>query len=149
MVQALLEDGAEVVPDLGIVVGALAGDVGELLEHLAGELAADRVEGVVLLQHLARDVEREVLGVDDAADEAEVGWEQLVAVVDDEDAAGEQLQRLAVLHEQVGRRLAGDVQERDDWIGASALMWRWRGARRRQDEAAHDVLLELPCNPPL
>jgi hypothetical protein len=57
------------------------GDLGEELEALLDQVLPDDLEDLVLLQRLARDVEREVLGVDDAADEAEPLGDELLAVV--------------------------------------------------------------------
>ena len=65
---------------LGVVVLVLR-DLRKQLERFLDQVLADDLEDLVLLQGLARDVEREVLGVDDAADEAEPLGDELVAVV--------------------------------------------------------------------
>lgn len=80
LVDAQLEVLGERVVELGVVVLVL-GDLGEQLEALLDQVLADDLEDLVLLQGLARDVEREVLGVDDAADEAEPLRDQFLAVV--------------------------------------------------------------------
>jgi hypothetical protein len=59
--------------------------------------SAPHLEDLVLLQRLARDVERQVLRVDDALDEGEPLGDQVLAVVHDEDAADVELNVAAVL----------------------------------------------------
>merc|ERR1712167_297727 len=62
----------------------------ELVEHLdrlLDEVLLDDLEDLVLLERLARDVERQVLRVDDALDELEELGHDVLAVVHDEDAA--------------------------------------------------------------
>ena len=64
---------------------------GQQRARQADALLADDLEDLVLLQGLARDVERQVLRVDDALDEVEVLRDEIVAVVHDEDAADVEL----------------------------------------------------------
>ena len=47
----------------------------------------DDFEFLFLLQHLARDVERQVVVVEDALDEAEPLGDEFLAIVHDEEAA--------------------------------------------------------------
>src|SRR3546814_17394238 len=62
--------------------------------------------------HLAADIQRQVGGIDHAAQEAQPGWYQLVAAVGDEDPAHIQLElRLARRLEQVRRPAAGHEQQ--------------------------------------
>jgi hypothetical protein len=61
----------------------------------------------VVLQHLARDVERQIFRVDHAADEAQIGRQQ-VGVVGNEDAAHIEFDlALAVRLEQVNGFVVG------------------------------------------
>lgn len=73
------------------------GDVGEHLEGLLDEVLANDLEDLVLLKSLARDVEGEILGVDDTLDEVEVLGDEVLAVVHDEDAANVELDVVALL----------------------------------------------------
>src|SRR3546814_13395467 len=57
-----------------------------LAQHLLAESAADLGEARVVLQQLAADIQRQVFGIDDAAQEAQVGRQQLRAVLRDEDS---------------------------------------------------------------
>ena len=69
---------------------------------------------LVLLEHLARDVERQRVAVHDALNEAEVLGQQLVELVGDHHAAHVELQvvlLLVVVLVEVVRRLLGDVQD--------------------------------------
>ena len=64
----------------------------------------------ILLQHLARDVEREVRRIDDAADEAQIQRQKLAGPVGDEDAPHVELdaaRRLPVPQVERRRRTAG------------------------------------------
>src|SRR6185503_17815297 len=102
---------AELAPEDEVLLRLALGELLQALQDLPGELLLDLGEGLVLLQHLARDVEREVLRVGDAAEEAQVSRGELLAVLDDEDALGVEAEALAVALEEVGRGLLGDVQE--------------------------------------
>jgi hypothetical protein len=117
-VNAELEVLAKGLVELGKVVLVL-GDLGEHVHALLDDVLADDLEDLVLLERLARDVEREVLRVDDAADKVEVLGDQVLAVVHDEDAADVELDVVALLLglEQVKRRPLGN--------------WEAEGATRR------------------
>ena len=54
-------------------------------DHAAGERLAHLHDLRIVLQHLARDIERQILAVDDAAHEAQIGGQQL-RIIGDEDA---------------------------------------------------------------
>lgn len=90
------------------------GDLAEQLEALLHEVLADDLQDLVLLEHLTRDVEGEVLGVDHALDEPEPLGDELAAVVRDEHAAHVQLDVVGLLLalEEVEGRAAGDEQHR-------------------------------------
>ena len=94
-----------------------------------------------LLQDLARDVERQVARVDDAAHEAQVRRHQLLGVVHDEDAPDVQLDAVALLAvPQVERRVLRDVQQLRVFVAAFDL-----GVHvgERRLEVVRDVLVEL------
>ena len=68
---AELEVLAEGLVELCVVVLVL-GNLSKHVEALLHDVLLDDLEDLVLLQHLARDVERQVLAVNDALDEVEV-----------------------------------------------------------------------------
>lgn len=71
----------------------------------------------MLLQHLARNVERERVRVDKAQQEGEVARQELLECIRDEDAAHVQAHRglaLVVVIVKVIRRLVWDVQDRTE-----------------------------------
>lgn len=51
----------------------------------------DHLEYFVLLQHFSRDVQRQVIRIDDTFDKAEPLWDEFLAVVHDEDSPDVQL----------------------------------------------------------
>ena len=76
----------------------------------------------VLLEDLAADVEGQVLGVDDAAHEAQVGRQEFLVVVGDEDAADVELDAgLVVGVVEVEGSLRRDVEEGRVLDGALGL----------------------------
>ncbi len=89
------------VQNLQVGLGVLLPHLVEDVEDLLGQSLADQGDEAVLLQHLARDVELEVRRVDDAADEAEILRQQVLALLHDLDALDVELQP----------RLRGDVIE--------------------------------------
>merc|ERR1712144_202283 len=95
-----LDAELQVLPELLIellVVVPLLRDLGHHLDALLHQVLLDHAEDLVLLQGLARDVERQVLRVDDTLHEAEPLRDQLVAVIHDEDAADVELDVVALL----------------------------------------------------
>ena len=81
-------------------------------EHALGAAVADRLHVAAFLQQLAADVERQIIGVDHALDEAQVGGQQCLGVVHDEDALDVELDAgLLVAIPQVHRRLGRDVEQ--------------------------------------
>ncbi|KAI3479872.1 hypothetical protein L1887_58069 [Cichorium endivia] len=96
LVDAELEVLAKGLVELGKVVLVL-GDLGDHVEGLLDDVLADDLEDLVLLERLARDVEGQVLRVDDALDKVEVFGDDVLAVVHDEDAADVELDVVALL----------------------------------------------------
>lgn len=107
---------AELLVELFVVVLVFA-DVVEQLHTLLDEILSDHLQDFALLQRLARDVQRQILRVNDTLDEAEVLGDQLFAVVHDEHPSHIQLYVVALLavfkkvkrsstrHEQQGTEL--------------------------------------------
>ena len=105
---------AERLVELGEVVLVLR-NLGEEVHALLDEVLADDLEDLVLLEGLTRDVEGQVLGVDDTLDEVEVLGDELLAIVHDEDAADVELDVVALLlllEEVEGRAEREEDQQR-------------------------------------
>ncbi len=107
----LLEHPAEVVPEGGVLLLVLR----QLLQHpqhLLHRRLADGVDGAVALQDLARDVERQVVRIDQPAHEAQPGRHQFLGVVHDEDPLDVELDAVAPLTvPQVEGGAGGDVEQ--------------------------------------
>src|SRR5262249_463005 len=69
LVKAFLEHGPEIIPKFGILVRRLAGLLRKFAQYLPCQLLANSRDHGVRLQHLATDVERQVLAITDAAQE--------------------------------------------------------------------------------
>ena len=90
-------------------------DLGEEVHALLHDVLANDLEDFVLLEGLTRDVEGEILGVDDTLDEVEVLGDEVLAVVHDEDAADVELDVVALLlllEEVEGRTGSEENQQR-------------------------------------
>merc|ERR1712144_160717 len=104
---------AELLPELVVVLGILS----NLVEHLDGlldQVLLDDLEDLRALQHLTGDVERKVLGVNNALDEGEELGDKLLAVVGDEHTTHVQLDVGALLGwlEHVKGSTLGHKQDR-------------------------------------
>src|SRR5262249_59069351 len=84
--EALLEHRAELRPALLKRLAPLVPHLGEGGGEPPDEVAADRLDLAVLLQDLARHVERQVVGGHHPAHEAQPRRQELLAVVHDEHA---------------------------------------------------------------
>ena len=116
------------MPEGGVVLRRLLGLSLELAQDSLDHGAADLGHQGVGLQHLAADVERQVLGIDDAAQESQVGRHQPGAVVGDEHPLDVELQLVLPL---------GLIQVE-------------RPARRHEEETAvldHPFRLEMQMHP--
>ncbi len=99
----------------GELLRLVARDLLEQVEHALHAGGLDPLQLAILLEDLAADVERQVVGVDDTADEAQVVRQELLGRVHDEDALDVELQPLALVasaHHQVERRLLRHVEQR-------------------------------------
>ena len=77
-----------------------------------------------LLQDFARDVERQVVRVDDAADEAQIRRHQLLGVVHDEDAPHVQLDAVAMVAvPEIERRARRDEEQLGVLLPPSTFAW--------------------------
>ena len=66
-------------------------DLVEELKSLLDNVLLDDLHDLVLLESLTRQVERKILRVDDALDEAEPLWDQIGSIVGDEDTSDVEL----------------------------------------------------------
>jgi len=78
----------------------------EQIHAFLNDVFADDFEDLVLLKGLARNVERQILGINNAFDEIEVLWDEVLAVVHDEHSTDVELDVVALLFalEKIERR---------------------------------------------
>ncbi len=120
LVDAFLDHRAEGVPDLGEGLGILLAQRLQLADHAGRHGLPDLRELRIVLQHLPGEVQRQILGIDDAADETQIGRQQ-VRIVGDEDAPHiEGRVALAVRLEQV-ERLLRFRREQQHRVGVATL----------------------------
>ena len=86
LIETLLQHRAEIVPEFVIFVGRFARLLCELAQHPPGQLLANSRRHRVRLQHLAADVEGQVLAVDNAAKEPQIRRQKTCPLIGDEDA---------------------------------------------------------------
>ena len=140
LAHAFLEHAPELGPEPGVLV-LVAGELLQQAEHPLRAAGADRVDVAAVLQDLARHVERQVGRVDHAAHEAQVGRQEVLGVVHDEDAPHVELEAVALLPvPEVERRLRREVEELRVLLAALDPVVR-PGERRL--EVVRDVLVEL------
>merc|ERR1719261_233787 len=116
LVDAELDVLAKLLVKLLEVLGVLL-DLAEQLDALLDNVLLDHLKDLVLLQGLTRDVERQILGVDDALDKGEPLGDEILAVVHDEDAAHVELDVARVLLlglEEVKGRTLGHKEDRGE-----------------------------------
>merc|ERR1719261_466198 len=116
LVDAELDVLAKLLVELLEVLGVLL-DLAKELDALLDDVLLDQLEDLVLLERLGRDVERQVLRVDDALHEGEPLGDEVLAVVHDEDAADVQLDVARVLLvrlEEVKRRALRHEKDRGE-----------------------------------
>ncbi len=111
LVQAFLDDRAEMLPHFREFLGLALGELAEFLHHAIGHALADRGEHVALLDQFARDIERQVGAVDHEADEPEPAGQKIRVLGDQHAAHIELVAPLALRIEQVERPRAGNEGE--------------------------------------
>lgn len=89
----VLAEGLVELVEVVFVLSNLADEV----EGLLDKILADNLENLVLLEGFARDVQREILRVDDTLDEVEILRNEVLAVVHDEDTANVELDVVTLL----------------------------------------------------
>ena len=85
LVEPFLQHRAEVLPERRVLLGCLLGPLGEVGEDPLDQPGANLRQDRVVLQGLAADVEREIGRIHHAPHEAEIGRQQPLALVGDED----------------------------------------------------------------
>jgi hypothetical protein len=111
-VETFLEWTVVLGDELRVLLGIVGGDGLQLGKDLFDAGGLDTGEYFVLLQDLARDVEREVFGVDDAADKAKVLGKQVLGIIHDEDAPDVELDAALVVGlVEIERSLGRNVEE--------------------------------------
>ena len=90
---------------MGVVFGAVFGNVFQHGQNFFHRTCANLVQITALLQNFTRYVQRQIIGIDNAFDEAQIHGHQLLHIVHDEHALHIQLHaafRLAVVHVKRG-----------------------------------------------
>src|SRR5271165_2006117 len=111
LIEALLDHAAEMLPHLGEFFRLAFGELAELLHDSVGHALADGGENGAFLNHLARDVERQVGAVDDEADETQPARQDIGVLGDEHPTHVELVATLAGRVEQVERPRTGDEGE--------------------------------------
>ena len=73
------------------------GDLLEKIKALLDNVLADDLKDLVLLERLTRDVQRKILGVNNTLYEVEVFWNDILAIIHNEDTADIELNVVALL----------------------------------------------------
>ena len=122
-------------------VGLLGGDLVEQVDHTLRHLLLDRAKRRRVLQQLARDVERQVVGVDEAAHEAKPLRQHRVAILHDKDALHEEANAaLATGIVEIEGRLLGHEEQANEVDVALHAEVR---ARKRRLEVVREMRIEL------
>ena len=139
--RALLEHAPELGPELRVVRRALGGELVEQVQHALDAGGADGVQGAVVLQQLARDVQRQVAGIDHPAHEAQVARQQPLRLLQHEHPLHVQLDPvLRVRLGEVERRGRGQVQQQ---AVLGAALDPVVGPGQRRVRVVRDVRVEL------
>ena len=88
---------AEVLPKLLVAIAVVLQKLQKVSLYLLFKVLRDELKLPVVLQKLAGDVEREVGGIDDAADELEILGKKVGAFVHNKNAAGIELESALVI----------------------------------------------------
>lgn len=96
-----------------LVVIFVLTDVIKQFKTFLDQVLANDLEDLALLQSLAGDVQRQIFGINDTFDEAEVLWDKFFTVVHNEDPSNVQLDVVALLFvlEQIERSPSWNKQQ--------------------------------------
>ena len=140
-----LDDAAELAPEVGVPVRLLLRQFLEQPQDALDRRVANGLHVARLLEDLARDVERQVVRVDQAPDEAQVARHELLRAVHDEHAPDVELDAVAPLAvPDVERRAARHVEQHRVLL---ASLDPGVHVRERRLEVVRDVLVELVVLP--
>ena len=84
--RAFFQDFAELVPKRLVLIRLFVRHRLECRQDSFGQRVANARHAFVFLQGFSRDVERQVVGIDDAFDETQVHRQELIGFIHDEDA---------------------------------------------------------------
>ncbi len=112
-IDGVFEAGAEVLEEVLIGLALVALHLDQLGADFLLQVALDGLQLAVLLQHFARDVQAQVLGVHHAAHEAEVVGDEVGALLHNHHVGTVERQALGkVVAVELGRRVLRDVEQR-------------------------------------
>ncbi|RMS43886.1 hypothetical protein ALP66_05703 [Pseudomonas amygdali pv. photiniae] len=139
--RTFLEDLAEVFPEPLVLLGFVFRQLLQHVQHALGQRRLHRVDDRVLLQDFAGNVQRQVIGVDHALDEAHVQRQERLGLIHDEDALHIELQAarcFALI--QIKRSTRRHVQQRSVFQLAFNLVM---APAQRVLVVVRDMLVEL------
>ena len=140
--EPFLDDRAELAPERAHRLRLVLPQLADGLERLLDREVADRLDLPVVLEDLARHVQREVLAVDDPLQEAQPFRQQRLPVVHDVDPLHVELHALRdpfpVI--QIERGPGGDEQQH---AGVERALHRGRDGRERVVPVVGEVAIEL------
>ena len=111
LAHALFQHLPEGAPEADVVGLTVLGQVFQERQHAPDIALANQADVTAFLQDLARDVERQVAGIDHAAHEAQVDRDQLLGIVHDEDTPHVQAHAVALLAiPQVEGGMLGNIE---------------------------------------
>jgi len=136
----LLEDATELIPELGVVLGAILGELVQRIQHALDVSAANTIDELIMLEQLARDIQGQVIGIHEAAYETQPARQQALRVIHDEHAPNIELHAVRLLAvEEVKRPTLGNEQQRGVGLIALDLVV---DPGQRLIEVVRDVLVE-------
>lgn len=137
----IFQHQTELLPEFLVAFGVVFGQLVQHLQHTLGQRAAQVLRHAAVLQDLARHVQRQIVGIDQATHEAQVVRHELLGVVHDEHALHIQLQAVLVIAvPHVPRRLRRDVQQAGVFLLALHPVV---APAQRIGEVVGDVFVEL------
>ena len=116
---ALFEDATKLLPEGGVLFLIIGRQVGQHAENFLGRIGAHGVNQAIVLENFTRHIQGQIIGVNDAAHEAQVAWHELFRVIHDEDAAHIELDAVRLLATpQVKGGTCRNVEQQDIFVRA-------------------------------
>ena len=137
----LLDDPPKILPELAVFLGIVGRHVLQQPQHFLDRSATNAVHDLAALQDFAGDVERQVVGIDHAAHEAQITRHQMLGIVHDEHPLYVQLHPVTLFAIPEIERCAGrDKQQRGVFqLALDPVV----GPGQRVFEIVTDMLVEL------